>query len=163
MNRDFGRICKIARKNAGLSQEHASELLGVSVRTLINYEAGSTTVPDDIVAEMIRIYHTQIIGYFYLTMTSEVGCMILPPIKLTGISSGALKLRVSLNHAVRLQTQLDEICCDDKIEPHEERRFQRWSEVINDVISSALSLKLSPLKIKKAASAVTDTASITVK
>lgn len=163
MNKDFGRMCKIARKNAGLSQETASELLGVSVRTLINYEAGATAVPDDIVAEMMRVYHTQIIGYFYLTMTTEVGRMILPQINLTGISSGALKLRVSLNHAAKLQTQLDEICCDDKIEANEEKRFKRWLAVINEVVSSAYSLKLSPRALKKAASAVTDTANLTVK
>lgn len=48
---------KAARVNAGLSQQKASELLGISRATLQNYETGDT-VPDILLSRKIEeVYH----------------------------------------------------------------------------------------------------------
>ncbi|MTV47732.1 helix-turn-helix domain-containing protein [Heliobacillus mobilis] len=57
MNRYCGKPYADARTAAGLTQEQSSsQLSGVSVRSLQEYEAGRVRVPDDVVVQMIEIY-----------------------------------------------------------------------------------------------------------
>jgi len=58
MNKNSMNIYKLARKEAGLTQEEAAEKLHVGVRTLAEYESGRVRPNDDIVEMMTRIYGT---------------------------------------------------------------------------------------------------------
>lgn len=142
MNTAFGRACKIARRNACLSQEQASELLAISSRSLAYYEGGRQ-VPDEIVAKMCIIYNAPVLGYVYLSIMSEVGRMILPKMTPAGISSSALTLRVNMKKAADMQTRLDEVCCDDLVDKSEEAAFSECLAALDYLIASALSVKFS--------------------
>ena len=50
MQSDCMNIYQTARKVAGLTQERAAELLGLSPRTLADYEAGLRLPPNDVTA-----------------------------------------------------------------------------------------------------------------
>lgn len=56
---------KAARVNAGLSQQDAAKMLGVSKATLQNYEAGNT-VPDILMSHKIEeVYHFPVDYIFF--------------------------------------------------------------------------------------------------
>ena len=139
MNVAFGRACKIARRFACMSQEYASELLGISSRSLAYYEGGRQ-VPDGIVAKMCRIYGSPVLGYVYLSIISEVGRMILPRMTPAGISCSALALRASMKRAADLQTKIDEACRGDQAAQGEALDFGECLAAIDQLITSAFSL-----------------------
>ena len=47
---------RAARVNAGLTQKEAAERLGISDRTLLNWEQGSSRIPAGKMAEMAAVY-----------------------------------------------------------------------------------------------------------
>ena len=53
MQSDCMNIYQTARKVAGLTQERAAELLGLSPRTLADYEAGLRLPPNDVADRMV--------------------------------------------------------------------------------------------------------------
>ena len=57
---------KAARVNQNLTQKEAAKLLGISVKTLQNYEAG-TSFPDvPIIEKMKRTYHVKYADLIFL-------------------------------------------------------------------------------------------------
>ncbi|MDR2558896.1 MAG: helix-turn-helix transcriptional regulator [Oscillospiraceae bacterium] len=64
---------KTSRKNAGLTQEHASELLGIAPRTLCGYENGEAKVPEDIVSKMADVYNCPLLAWWHLKKYSPLG------------------------------------------------------------------------------------------
>ena len=52
MPEEYMNIYKAARRAAGFTQEHAAELLGVSVRSVADYETGQRLPPNDVVDRM---------------------------------------------------------------------------------------------------------------
>lgn len=70
---------KMCRENAGLSQEYAAGLLHIAPRTLSDYENDKTTVPDDIVMAMGKIYDTNFLVWWHLKYRTPYG-EILPEI-----------------------------------------------------------------------------------
>lgn len=63
---------KTCRKLAGLTQEQASEPLGVEVRRLSDYENGAK-VPDDIVDKMAEVYNAPLLAIWHLKENSPLG------------------------------------------------------------------------------------------
>lgn len=58
MEKQFPKITlRAARVNSGLSQEKAAEILGITERTLFNYESGVTVPKWDMVHKMEDVYH----------------------------------------------------------------------------------------------------------
>lgn len=47
---------KAARVNADLEQEHASSKLGVTAKTLSNYERGITAIPGHVLKKAAKLY-----------------------------------------------------------------------------------------------------------
>lgn len=66
MKKRSGKHCAICRKSAGLTQEVAAFLIGVSTRTLSAYERGEIKVPDSIIAEMAKKYNTPLLVWWHL-------------------------------------------------------------------------------------------------
>lgn len=63
---------KTCRKLAGLTQEQASEPIGVEVRRLSDYENGSK-VPDDVVDRMADVYNAPLLAIWHLKENSPLG------------------------------------------------------------------------------------------
>ena len=72
---------KTSRLAAGLTQERAAELLGVSVRMLSDYECGRARPPDNAVLSMTRAYGDLALGHEHLR-DSELGREVLPDLRL---------------------------------------------------------------------------------
>lgn len=63
---------KTCRKLAGLTQEQASEPIGVEVRRLSDYENGAH-VPDDVVDRMADAYNAPLLAIWHLKENSPLG------------------------------------------------------------------------------------------
>ena len=145
MSSIFTRLAIQARHNAGLTQEGAAEQLGLSRRGLAYYEQGK--IPNDtIVAKMMQVYNSPLIGYVYLSENTATGQRLLPPIKTVGVSSGAMQLRINLKKAAHEYENIEMICSDDIIQPAELGRFSKCISSLDGLISSILSLKMLKLK-----------------
>ena len=156
MKNNFTKLLAITRKSAGLTQEQAAERLNISVRTLAWYEQGK--IPSDtMVADMVRVYHSQALGYTYLSMESAVGMLLLPKIRLSGVSSGAMQFHMTMKKAEEIYREIEDICSDDEITISEEARFKQCLQVIDDLVSTALSLKMLPQKAQKKSTMVAAT------
>lgn len=141
MNGRFAELAFEARHCAGLTVESASELLGIAPRTLIYYEGGRR-VPDEIVVKMVEAYTSPELGYSWLSRELATGRLILPPIQAAGISSKALRLRLSLKHAAAIQEELEEICVDDIISAHEKKPLQEYVGKIRELAAACMNVSL---------------------
>lgn len=134
MKRRCRSIYQLARKNAGLTQEQAAELLNISVRSLIDYEAGVTVPNGDIVCSMVKVYKARWLGYEHLRQSSDLGKLILPPIKIEDLAKAVLVLQKESSDVEAIKNSMITIACDSKVENHEE---QRWREVTKEVFEMA--------------------------
>jgi transcriptional regulator with XRE-family HTH domain len=146
MQPKFGFACKTSRKSAGLSQESAAELLGVSVKSLSDYENGRTTVPDDIAARMVKEYDALWLGYMYLTLSNNVGQIILPRIEIMELSSSLLTLQLNMKQAQDIQYEFAEIGRTNIIKENEQPTYEKCIAAIHSLLASALAVIVAPKK-----------------
>lgn len=64
------QACRVA---SGFTQERATELLAVSIRTLSNYENNHAPVPEDVVKKMIEVYNSPSLAWQHFKHTSILG------------------------------------------------------------------------------------------
>lgn len=66
-------IYQNARKAAGLTQERAAELLGLSLslRSLADYESGLRVPPNDVADRMATVYNSQLLAVQHLRAAAE--------------------------------------------------------------------------------------------
>lgn len=155
MKEHFGSFCAFARKAAGFSQESAAELLGTSSRSISNYESGKAPVPDDIAAQMAKNYDALWLGYLYLSMSTDVGEMILPKIEVRELSLSLLNLQVHMKRAFDIQYEFAEIGSGNIDVDQQQLVYAKCVSVLNTLIGAAFAVVIAP---KKAALALTSTA-----
>lgn len=64
-------IYQSARKAAGLTQERAAELLGLSVRSLADYESALRLPPNDVADRMVMVYNSQVLAVQHLRNSTQ--------------------------------------------------------------------------------------------
>ena len=134
-----------ARKSVGLTQEQASELLGVEVRTLSGYENGSN-VHDDIIARMTVIYQSPELGYEWLRQL-KTGNLLLPKIESNKLPENVLTLLSVQNNAKSYIDDLINISCDGKVDKDEAPLFKNITiKYLRPIIKTGLSLLFYPIK-----------------
>lgn len=154
MRKNFGRLCAIARKDAGFTQESAAEIFGISSRSMHDYETGVTKVPDDIAAQMVKSYKTPWLGYIYLFTSTEVGRLILPTIELKELSSSILNWQVHMKKANDMQYDIAEVGSDNRIDSNEQPIYKKCISTINMLIGAAFSVVMAPIVPNKKAAPV---------
>lgn len=133
-----------ARKKAGLSQEHAAELLNISVRSLADYEAGKTVPADDVVCGMIQHYKTLTLAYLHLKTSTEVGRRYLPDIYATDLAQSVLRLHKEVDDLKLINSDMYEIACDGKVDHNENDRWNIVKKEVREIAGAALSLVFTP-------------------
>lgn len=144
MMKDFGLQLKTCREAAGFTQEAASSLLHISVRTLGSYESGAN-VPDDVVFQMMKIYDTPAIGYEWLRNT-KTGRFILPDIESKNLPETILCLLANLNAADKCTMDLISIGQDGKVDAKEQPLYCRIVENLKPILKTVFSLNFHKKK-----------------
>lgn len=80
MKSEYMTIYGRYRKAAGLTQERAAELLGVTVRSVAAWERGESVPPDIRVLAMADIYNAPTICIEHLRFNVAIARDVLPPV-----------------------------------------------------------------------------------
>lgn len=146
MQNDCTNIYQSARKIAGLTQERAAELLGLSVRSLADYEAGLRLPPNDVADRMVTVYNSQLLAVQHLRNSTQIARDLLPDVQTMGLPEAVLTL-VDAVYAFaddRLDRELIDIARDGVISPDERERFDRVIDKIRDITAAAIALASMP-------------------
>ena len=139
-------IYKLCREAAWTNQDVAADLLGVSIRSLSDYETGKTIPPEDVVCRMVEIYNSPILAYMHLKTNNEVGRRFLPEIRVDNLSEAVLRLQMNKHSLDSIEPQIVQIACDGIIDENE---IPIWTQVrteMEQMASSVMSLLFIPEK-----------------
>lgn len=148
MNTSFTTMMVLARKSAGLTQEKAADLIGLSRRGLAYYEQGRIPT-DQVMARMMTVYDSPALGYAYLSTQFATGKALLPQMRLVGVSAGAMQLHITMKQAVNEYERLEKICCDDIITLEEAGEYADCLQTFKNLVGTIVSMALIKPQQKK--------------
>lgn len=142
MQNDCTNIYQSARKIAGLTQERAAELLGLSVRSLADYEAGLRLPPNDVADRMVTAYNSQLLAVQHLRNSTQIARDLLPDVQTMALPEAVLTLVDAVYSFAddRLDRELIDIARDGVISPDERERFDHVIDKIKAITAAALAL-----------------------
>ena len=142
MQNDCTNIYQTARKVAGLTQERAAELLGLSVRSLADYEAGARIPSNDVVEGMVTVYNSQLLAVQHLRNSAQFARAILPDPQPMRLPEAVLTLVDAIYDFAddHVDRELIDIARDGVISADEQERYDRVVEKIRAITAAAISL-----------------------
>lgn len=131
---------KTCRTSTTLTQEQASELLGVAPRTLSDYENGHSRVPDDIVAQMADIYNSPLLAWWHMKHHSVLGRYlpeVMPPKSNTDVAFQLILAQDDLSPTVNL---IKDIMRDGEVTLDEVDDYEKAVECLKIIHGKLLSV-----------------------
>ena len=143
MHENYRNICRIARQNAGLTQERFAEQIDVSVESVRLYEAGKGAPSDDVVTRMIEVSGMPVLGYWHLLNKSRIAAEILPTVGECSLPQAVIQLLVQLkDFGEKHRTdELLTIAADGRIDEDERPVFDQILHELEGVVKAAMTLK----------------------
>ena len=140
MQADCRNIYKAARQVAGLTQERAAEMLGISVRSLADYEQGIRVPQNYVVDGMVTVYNSQLLGIQHLRESAIMAQNLLPEVQEMRLPEAVLTLIDAIYDFAddRVDRELIDIARDGVITDNEKERFDRVVEKIRTITSAAM-------------------------
>ena len=146
MQNDCTNIYQSARKISGLTQERAAELLGLSPRSLADYESGLRLPPNDVADRMVTVYNSQLLAVQHLRNSTQFARELLPDVKSMTLPQAVLNL-VDAVYAFadsRADRELIDIARDGVITEDERERFDHVVEQIQHITAAAIAVVSLP-------------------
>lgn len=139
-------IYQATRKAAGLTQERAAELLGLSVRSLADYESGLRLPPDHVADRMVMVYNSQVLAVQHLRNTTQFARELLPEVMPMALPEAVLTLIDAVYDFAddKLDRELIDIARDGVISPEERERFDRIVDKLQSITAAAIALASAP-------------------
>ena len=146
MQNDCTNIYQSARKIAGLTQERAAEVLGLSPRSLADYESGLRLPPNDVADRMVTAYNSQLLAVQHLRNSTQFARDLLPDVQTMALPEAVLNLVDAVYSFAddRLDRELIDIARDGVISADERERFDRVIDKIRDITAAAIALTSIP-------------------
>lgn len=129
-------IYKAARKNADLEQVEAADALGISARSLQNYESNTNmSIPQlDTVRNMCLLYHDKSLAYKHIKNSPIADFM--PNFDVKPLSMATLEVLSNVKSFNEQISVLVEITKDNKIESGEETDWSEFTKVALKLLES---------------------------
>lgn len=146
MQNDCTNIYQTARKVAGLTQERAAELLGLSPRSLADYEAGLRLPPNDVADRMVTVYNSQLLAVQHLRNSTQLARDLLPDVQTMILPEAVLTL-IDAVYAFaddKLDRELIDIARDGVISEDERERFNHVVDRIRAIAAAAIAVTAVP-------------------
>lgn len=126
------------------SRERASEILGISVSTLSNYELGLTNPPVDIVVKMAELYNAPQITGRYCKNACPIGRTMPVATNVTSLERATLKIMKCLKQSQieEIRDELVNIAADGEIGPDEVDKLKEILEKLEDMSEAISELKM---------------------
>ena len=144
MPEEYRNIYKIARRNAGITQEAAAEQLGISVESVRAYETGQRIPPNHVVSRMVICYNAQRLAVQHVNLYDELASSIIPVIQPRTMMESVVRLfnrltRFAKNHSVERLMQIAE---DGRIDDDERKVFDEIMGDLREIVKSGLELEV---------------------
>lgn len=135
-------IYQAARKVAGLTQEKAAEMMGISIRSLADYETGVRMPPNDIVDMMVMCYNSQLLAVQHMRSSAQAAREFLPDLQDMRLPEAVLTLVDAIYDFAddRLDRELIDIARDGVIDEAERLRFERIVDKIRTITAAAVAV-----------------------
>ena len=104
-------IYQESRRQAGISQESAADILHVSVESIGAYERGETRIPCEIVVRMADVYNDPMLAYRHMTEACPVGKECLPKFEHRSESTAVLFLQKEMADVADLSREMVTAAC----------------------------------------------------
>lgn len=132
------------RREAGLTQEEAAELLNCGVGTLARWETDVHTPPDDKVMAMCSLYHSPALAVEHLRQGSELARSLLPEVREKPLAQAVLSLLSAIRAftTAEIDWGLMEIAADGAVSPDERRGFDFLMYRLEGVVEASYELRL---------------------
>lgn len=136
-------IYKIARRNAGITQEAAAEQLGISVESVRAYETGQRIPPNHVVSRMVICYNAQRLAVQHVNLYDELASSIIPVIRPRTLMESAVRLYNRLNHFSSSHSveRLLEIAEDGRIDEQERAEFDAIVAELKALVQCGMELR----------------------
>lgn len=136
-----------SRKRAGLTQEKAAEILGISCRCLCDYETGVRPVPNQIVDLMVMAYDDRLLAVQHLRISTPAVNVILPEFRV-GLPFGQTACRlIRLMNDFVTRNDLDDLLMriaeDGRVDDSEEADFETIRIAIHEITTAGLEVDYS--------------------
>lgn len=143
MPEEYRNIYKIARRNAGITQEAAAEQLGISVESVRAYETGQRIPPNHVVSRMVICYDAQRLAVQHVNLHDELASSIIPVIQPRTLMESVVRLcnrlnRFSSRHSVE---RLLEIAEDGRIDEQERAEFDAIVAELKALVQCGMELR----------------------
>lgn len=143
MSTEYRNIYQIARESAGITQEHAAELIDISVESLRAYEYAKRIPPDKVVIKMIEIYNAQYLAYQHLKTSEEIGKRYLPDLEIKDLPTAILRVLKETEDFIECRKDLIDITCDGLISDNELPRWKYILEQLDELANAIMALKFA--------------------
>lgn len=145
MQNDCQNIYQRARKVAGLTQEKAAEMMGISVRSLADYETNVRIPPNDVVEMMVMVYNSQLLATQHLRNSAQFARDLLPDVQAMRLPEAVLTLVDAIYDFAddKLDRALIDIARDGVISENERPQFEQIVHKIRDIIAAAMAVSCS--------------------
>lgn len=147
MSRDCKNLYQEYRIAAGYTQEQASDLLHIGLRTLSGYETGDK-VPCDIVVKMADIYEDETILLRHIS-TCPIGKKLLGECHAGNLQERALYARTEIADVVDLDRGISLAARDGKITPDELPFWKKAMKESQEAAKRLLELVCTPVEKEK--------------
>jgi hypothetical protein len=132
------------------SREGASELLGVSTSSLLNYETGvCKQIPPDVVVKMAEIYNTGELMNYYCCNECPIGEHSVQKIEIMDVRGLTLNIVSCLKNSGPIENNLIEIFKDGVVSEDEKPKLQETVNNLDEISKYAQSLKVQVMKYLK--------------
>ena len=136
-----------ARLSTGMTQERAAELLGLSVESLKQYEAGRTVPKDETVARMVEVYHLPWLALEHAQATDTLG--VMPEVEPRPLPLASIALRNRLHDATGRLDALLRIAEDGIIDDTERPEFDDIVQELRETMTAIYQVIYSGAETKK--------------
>jgi DNA-binding XRE family transcriptional regulator len=134
-------IYQRARDGAGMTQERAAELIGISVESIKAYEGDRRIPPDHVVVSMIDVFNSAFLGQQHLRKSSEIGRDIIPEVTEKQLAEAVCAFFASIPDLDKMRNRLIEIASDGKINPDERDDFNLIMDGLGKMVKSIYDLR----------------------
>ncbi|QXE19504.1 helix-turn-helix transcriptional regulator [Clostridium sp. 001] len=125
------------------SREGASEILGVSPSSLLNYETGvCKQIPTDVVVKMAEIYNAPELMNYYCCNECVIGRHIAPQVEILAMDRITIQIVSSLENINEVKKELLDITEDGIITEGEKPKLEHIVKTLDKIEKESRELKL---------------------
>ncbi|MBE6088135.1 MAG: helix-turn-helix transcriptional regulator [Clostridium beijerinckii] len=142
MVENYRNIYQIARGCTSLTQEKSSELLDISVDSLIAYEGGKRTPPENIVIDMAKIYNRPylILQHYQNTL---IGKELFPKIEVKHLAEAVLTFLDELEDLESIKKLMIKISRDGQVDEDEKDDWQMIMKTLDEMVCAIITIKFA--------------------